>query len=353
MKLFILLFSSLLLLNLGGCAPTEVQEVPSVFFPAPPTEPKIQFLAAIKSASNLKEMTPFESFLLGPDQGELRLNKTYDVAASPGRIYTLDRTYRKILVIDLVNKELYSIDDRQSRESQFANPGGIWATPDGRLYVTDMDRREVIAFDANGKYLKTYGGKENLVKPVDVAVFEDNIYVCDIKKNQIIVFNRLSGRMTGTISQHGPRATGLFNPTHVTVDSEGNIYVTDAFHFAVKKFRPDGEMERIFGFLSDVPGSFARPKGNAVSPDGYIYAVDAASEMVQIFNQQGQLMLFFGGAGIDPGKLYLPAGIFIDNYNAEYFREFVDPRFQVQYLILVTNLLGPNQVNVYGFGKYE
>ena len=352
MKLFYLFFASLLILNLTGCAKTEVRKAPAVYFPAPPAVPKIQFLTSIKSAYNLKAMTPFESFLLGPDQRELSLSKTYDVASAPGKIFTLDRTYRKILIIDLVNKEIDMLDDAQTREGQLVNPGGITATPDGTLYVTDINRFEVISFDSNGKYLKTYGSKDIFVKPVDVAVFENNIYVCDMKKNQIIVFDRQSGNMLGTISQLGPRDSGLFNPTHIAVDTKGNIYVTDAFHFLVKKFSPDGELLKKFGFHSDVPGSFARPKGIAVSDDGYLYAVDAGSEMVQIFNQEGQLMLFFGGPGRTPGKLYLPAGIAVDNDNVAYFQGFADSRFKVEYLILVTSTLGPRQVNIYGFGTY-
>ena len=58
--------------------------------------------------------------------------------------------------------------------------------------------------------------------------------------------------------------------------------------------------------------------------------------------------MFFGGTYKGPGDMWLPAKITIDYDNLQYFRKYVDPSYDLQYLILVTNQYGPDKINVYG-----
>ena len=59
--------------------------------------------------------------------------------------------------------------------------------------------------------------------------------------------------------------------------------------------------------------------------------------------------MFFGGNYKGPGYLWLPAKVIIDYDNLSYFQKFVDPSFELKYLILVTSQYGPDKINVYGF----
>jgi DNA-binding beta-propeller fold protein YncE len=188
---------------------------------------------------------------------------------------------------------------------------------------------------------------------VDLAVYEDRIYVCDLGKHQILVLNRTNGQVIDTIGSPGDNEDQFNRPTHVTVDSKGNIYVTDAFHFAIKKFDPSGKFLQSIGVAGDVPGTFARPKGVAVDIDGNFYTVDAATEVVQIFNSEGKLLMDFGYPGTEIHNLWLPAGIAIDYENIDYFQNFAHPDFKLQYLIYVANMAGPGRTNVYGFGQWS
>lgn len=53
-----------------------------------------------------------------------------------------------------------------------------------------------------------------------------------------------------------------------------------------------------------------------------------------------------------PGSMYLPAGVFIDYENVDYFRKYLDKDFKLQYLIYVSNQQGDHKLNVYGFGEW-
>ena len=57
----------------------------------------------------------------------------------------------------------------------------------------------------------------------------------------------------------------------------------------------------------------------------------------------------FGGSGSGPGNMWLPAKVIVDYGNTKYFEKYVDKRFKLKYIILVSNNFGPNKINIYGF----
>jgi hypothetical protein len=72
---------------------------------------------------------------------------------------------------------------------------------------------------------------------------------------------------------------------------------------------------------------------------------------VQIFDNSGKLLLYFGQTDGRADGLNLPAGVTVDYDNIAMFRRFADPKFKIDYLILVASQFGPNKVDIFGFGK--
>jgi DNA-binding beta-propeller fold protein YncE len=350
--LFKQLFCTLLcILLLSACA-QHVEEKPKVtFYPKPPEQPKLQFLTTISSEENLGiKKSDFDNFLVGSDVSSPTIGRPYDVSSSPGKIYVTDRKTNKILIIDLVTNKFDELKD--SGLGALRSPAGIWVSHDDVKYVTDMDRHQIVVFDANNNFVRAYGNKELFEKPVDVAVHEKRIYVCDILKNQIVVLDKDSGEALLHIGKAGSAEGELYKPTNIALDKQGNLFVTDAFNFRVQQFDSEGNFVKVFGFHGDQIGGLARPKGLDVDRDGNLYIADAASELTQIFNDKAQILLFFGGSGIDPGNMYLPSGVHIDYDNIGFFNKFADKDFKMKYLFYVCNMSGPNKVNVYGFGDW-
>ena len=58
--------------------------------------------------------------------------------------------------------------------------------------------------------------------------------------------------------------------------------------------------------------------------------------------------MFFGGPYKGPGDMWLPAKVIVDYDNLDYFRQYVDPKFNLKYLIIVSNQYGPDKISVYG-----
>lgn len=343
-----LLLVSILLLCIGCASVPQKPAVSSraLFYPPLPHQPRLQFLHSISAANDLgKKPSALMQFLVGKPRYK-ELGRPYDVAAAKGRIYVVDRLYNNIVVLDLVHRKMSFLDDDGA--GSLGDPSGIFVSKDDRLYVADMQRKQIVVFDENGHFLRTYGTKGMFEKPVAVAVSADRVYVVDMDRARLFILDRKTGRLIKSVGKKGE----FFKPTHVTVGPSGDVFVNDAFDYVIKKFSPDGKLLETIGFHGDQPGGFARPKGVAVDKKGRIFAVDAAFENVQIFNPKGRLLLFFGGSGNGPGDLYLPAGIAIDYKNVAYFQKFADPDFKLEYLVYVTNMFGKNKLNVYGFGHW-
>lgn len=342
-------------LLLSACAaqmPSQEADDEVVFYPPPPQHPRIQFLYSISTEDDFGEgQSALNRFVMGDQPSGKKIDKPYDVASTNGKIYVMDRVMKTILILDLDRKMMSPIKD--TGMGALDEPSGIWVTPDETKYIADMKRRQVVVFGKDNKYVRSYGGKAIFDKPVDVAVFGDRIYVCDMSKNSVYGLDRHSGEIVMTIGHIGTEEGELYKPTHVVVDKDGNLFVNDAFNFRVQKFGPDGVFIKSYGFLGDSMGAFARPKGLDVDQEGHLYVADAAFENVQIFDDQtGQLLLFFGGPGHGPGNLYLPSAVNIDYNNTTYFSNFADKNFKVKYLLYVSNMFGGRRLNIYGFGDW-
>lgn len=346
-----ILLYMLIVLAFSGCAKRAEEKIPTVFYPEPPQQPRLQFLTSISSEEDLEEArNSFDDFLLGPDLSFSSIGRPYDVGSSKGKIYILDRKVNKILIVNLVNKTFEALKD--SGRGVLRVPGGIAVSRDDLKYIADLKRKQIVLFNGNNDFVRTYGDNEMFEKPVDVAIHENKIYVCDMLKHQILVLDKDSGDLLMSIGEIGAEEGQLYKPTHIAVDDKGHLFVNDAFNFRVQQFDTEGNFVQKFGFHGDQVGGMARSKGLDIDHDGNLYVADAASEYVQIFNNKSQLLLFFGGPGTKQGNMYLPAGVHIDYENIEFFNKFADKDFKLKYLLYVCNLSGPNKVNVYGFGDW-
>ena len=316
-------------------------------FPPPPDTARIQFLTRISGTADLTSKGPsFWQRLVGQQsKTEAGIMKPYGIAMHQGRIYVCDTGAHAVEVIDLARRSLGYVAPRGVMP--FSTPVNCAVDGDGRLYVADPDRGEVVILSDSG----TYAGKLSLDKgrPGDVFASSDRLWVADLASGTIRVYDKASHLFLFSFPNAQPGAPdALAAPANIHVTAD-RVYVSDALRARVNIYSTDGRYLRSVGGLGDSPGRFSRPKGIAVDLDGNLYVADAAFDNVQVFNDQGQLLMFFGGPYGQPGDMSLPAGITIDYDNLSYFQQYVRPGFTLKYLILVTNQYGPDKISVYGF----
>jgi len=336
------------LLVAACAAPARKREAP-VFFPPPPAPPRIQYLTSFTGLRDVDEQSAFNRFVVGERQ-DVRVDKPYGVAVHDGKIYVCD-TNETVAVFDLSRKTFEPLRGAVG-QGKLTQPVNISIEADGTKYVADPVRGQVVVFDRNDEYVKAVGAP-GAWRPVDAVTFEDQLYVADVGNGLVKVFDKRNGETIKTIGDKGDPSERLDRPTNLAFDSSGYLYVTDVARFQVVKFDRDGHFKATIGRLGDNLGHFARPKGIAVDREGRLYAVDASFNNVQIFNTEGRLLMFFGQGADKPGGFLLPAKVAIDYDNLRYFQEYVQPGFQVEYIILVTSQFGRRRVNVLAYGKEQ
>ncbi len=348
-KFKIVLIATMLSMSLNGCSGRQGPAT-AVFFPPAPNQPRIQYLMGISDSADIEgRRNNFSIFVFGePKSDKIKaMKKPYGITASGGKIYVCDMGAASVLIIDPVAKTFASLKGNYST-GKLKKPSNVTVDKEGNIYVADVERKEVLIYDAEGNFRNAFGREHNM-KPVDVAVDGAFIYVLDLLNNEIKVLSRKDGSLTGTIGKNSSEG-GLSMSTNLTTDSAGFIYSTNAGSGKVLKLDRDGHIISSFGKMGDGFGQFGRPKGISVDQEGRIFVADAAHQNVQIFDSEGKLLMFFGDPGLPYGSMNLPADVVVTKDNLDYFQKLAAPDFVVEEVIMVTNQFGKAKVGIYGLG---
>ena len=132
-----------------------------------------------------------------------------------------------------------------------------------------------------------------------------NVYVADQSNHTIRkitpagVVTTLAGSAGNDGSADGTGSAARFNaPTGVATDTDGNVYVADAFNNIIRKITPAGVVTTLAGSADNVgsadgTGSAARfnnPFGVATDIDGNVYVADQSNHTIRKITQESKLM---------------------------------------------------------------
>jgi DNA-binding beta-propeller fold protein YncE len=337
-----------LVLILAGCATKPLQKGEYTFFPLPPDEPKVQFLTAFGSETDLGEPSKFSDFVVGTEKVTRPIWKPYGIAVTKGTVYVCDTQAANLGVVDLTKRKIHYI--RPGGREAMQTPINVAVDGAGNRYVTDTKRDQVLIYNKDDQRIGEIG-KQGEMKPCGIFVAGEKIFVTDLASHSVRVY-AVAGRQLLLTVPRDPKdeKSKLHSPTNITVDKDGRMYVSDTGGFTTKLFDAEGNHIRTVGQLGLNAGSFTLPKGIAVDRERRMYVVDAATAVVQMFDDEGRLLMFFGEPkSSGPGGLYLPAGIAVDYENLSLFQKYVALGFKLEHLIFVTNQAGLQKVSVYGF----
>ena len=204
-------------------------------------------------------------------------------------------------------------------------PGGVtWAgvisvdpAPNGDIWVFHRGTPPILRFDSSGKIVKSFG--EGLfVQPHGMTVDRDgNVWVTDAqikdgKGNQVLKFSP-DGKLLMALGKAGVAGGGndvFSGPCDVAIAQNGDIFVADG-HIAdvpvnrIVKFSKDGKFVTAWGKRGSGPGEFDTPHSIAIDSRGRIFVADRSNSRIQIFDQDGRFL--------DQWKQFgRPSGVYID-----------------------------------------
>jgi len=345
--------SLILVASVFGCQSAGEPRGPAMFFPSPPTPPRVQFLTWASGAEQIEpQRTAFDDFVLGEEPGHRRrIDKPYGIAARDGVVYVCDTKGLCLSRLDFKNNTYSTMGGRGP--GRLRKPINVVIDPLDYKFVVDPVRKQVVVFDPQDKYVKAFDVPKPC-RPVDVAIYKNEIYVLDNDETcQIVVLDRLTGDVLRALGGPGGEPGQFKLPNSICIGPQGFLYVSDTHNFRIQKLTRDGEPVWTRGTVGRRLGQFGRPRGVRVGPNGIVYVVDGASEIVQMFDiEKGQLLMRFGGPGTVPGSLVLPSTLTIDDSSLPYFEQYIHKDFDAEYLLFVANQYGPHLVNVYAFGSF-
>jgi DNA-binding beta-propeller fold protein YncE len=159
---------------------------------------------------------------------------------SLGRLYVLDRTGHKVLVLNTSGSVLFEFGGRGTADGKFNMPLGIALDKTGTVFVLDTGNFRVQIFSPEGIFLRKFGSV-------------------------------------------GDRPGFFANPKGIALDSEGHIYVTDAAFSNFQIFNQEGNILLFIGRLGSAPGQMYLPAGISIDENDRIYIADQFNSRIEVF----------------------------------------------------------------------
>jgi DNA-binding beta-propeller fold protein YncE len=198
----------------------------------------------------------------------------------------------------------------------FGETAGVAVNSQGHIFVFNRGNStgpaygataaQVLEFDKDGKYIREIG--HNLyawsyAHAVRVDS-QDNLWAIDKGSDMVLKFNpqgrvtMVFGRKKEASDEAGPwtRVTpprppqdGQFRqPTDVTWDPEGNIFISDGYiNSRVAKYDKNGDWVKSFGTPGAGEGQLNTPHSIASDVTGNIYVADRGNRRIQVFDHDG------------------------------------------------------------------
>ena len=204
------------------------------------------------------------------------------------RLFVSDPGLRHVLVFDKDHKAEDVISEGM------VSPGGMALDKENRLlYVADVELDQILVYDADSfKLLRKIGNtghKHELTtpgdfsKPTDVAVDQDgNLYVCDTLNNRIEIFDA-DGKFMSTFGKAGDGPGYFARPKGVAIDSDGHIWVADGMQDRVQVFNKEGQLLISFGGHGLLPGQFQGLVGITADKNNRVFTSEMFPGRVQQF----------------------------------------------------------------------
>ena len=164
--------------------------------------------------------------------GRLQFNDPVGIAVHPntGQLYIADRYNHQIQVLNNDLSYFNSFGTYGSAPEQFNQPLGLDFDNEGYLYVVDANNHCIKKYTSTGQYISKFGSlgtnPGQLCGPISITVYKNLVYVCECDNNRISIFDT-NGCFMYCFGKHGSGEREFNTPCFVTVDSIGNLYVSD------------------------------------------------------------------------------------------------------------------------------
>lgn len=199
-------------------------------------------------------------------------------------------------------------------------PASVAFDAKGNLFVLYRGAQAFAEFDANGKFVRAFG--EGFRRTHGLTIDSDgNLWVTDVGAHIVVKMNT-QGQTLLTIGTKGEagewneatQSHHLNEPNQVAINRAGDVFIVQGHTPGkgdprVLKFDKDGNFKKSWGGLGTEPGKFNVAHGLAFDVKGQLWVADRENERIQIFDDEGKFIreIKYAGlpCGLDIGGQYI------------------------------------------------
>lgn len=205
-----------------------------------------------------------------------------------GNLWVTDVSGQTVVELDSQGRILMTLGtrgqsgqwDEAAGAHLFDEPTDVAIGPDGSIFVSQGHGRgepRVLKFDAEGNFLKSWGGRGALPWQFAVAhslVIDGGfVYVADRENRRILVFDLEGEFVKGWVYK------GL--ACSLTLAADGNIYMTTGFDGQLVELDRDGHVLGVTGRPGKELNEYGEAHDLAVAENGAIYIADVVNRRLQ------------------------------------------------------------------------
>ena len=195
----------------------------------------------------------------------------------------------------------------------------------------------------------------SLVWPTSISLdSQGNLYLSDEWLNRIAIFSS-DGDWLGAWGTRGQNDGEFDKPSGIAFDSEDNLYVVDTGNNRIQKFTKDGQFLAKWGQQGSGDGELNMPWGIDIDDNGDIYIADWRNDRIQKFTSDGQFLMKFGTSGSEDGEFNRPTDMAVDGQGLIYVADWRNDRVQVfdPQGKFITKIIGDATISKWGEQKLD
>lgn len=181
----------------------------------------------------------------------------------------------------------------------FSFPGGLTVDGSGLVYVSDVNpnlaRGRIQVFDPNGIFLRQWDSQYAFPGNIHMGR-DDTLYVLEAQLNSYteVVMARYSLLGTPLGSFVLAPSTDGFAPSDFAIDqNNGEIYVVYFLANMIRVYSSNGQLLRSWGTTGSGAGQLQNPTGITLDQNGLVYVDDGCNNRIQVFDTVGNYVRQF------------------------------------------------------------
>ncbi len=213
----------------------------------------------------------------------------------------------------------------------------LYLYQDHSFMLVDPDSARVLHFDRNGRLIRTFEDRLNLIRPIAVTYDEvmGRVLIADGSSDDVLVFTS-TGQLQGVIGTRGVTDGKFLNITAMTSGGDG-IYITSRLGHRVQVMGRDGR--HLNTFQSD---TVVFPLAVAVDRGSNAFVSDYLDNSIKVF-RDGLFLESIGGSGAGPGRFKRISDLWYDG-GFLYAVDSLNGRIQILRVEMVEPLIDEDEV---------